>query len=493
MKLSSYNLFSGVNGSFKKFISTKTGVSLLASLLSFRYLHDSDLWWHLRIGEYITQNFALPTQESLTIFSDLHYIYHSWLSEVILYLLYSNGGLWIISMYYLLLFFFSYYFIFSASTKLFSSDNSHWLILPCVPIFASIIEFRVQAISFLLLTYLYWLLIQKPAFHALSTILRFTILFIFWANLHGGFILGLLLYGYFLIAMSELSWFRKSGLLLILIIATCINPYNWKIWQQVIHMGTNAQSMLANYDWSSILTGPAKYYGMVLLCLIIMVQYAQTARNIKLLTILSFIATLISKRYTPLLLVSLLPLVPSAFNSLINKTVLLKLNAQYLFPIYIASLVLFVAVIYAPLNNVILASTSYNSPVKYAHSAGIFNSLVRAYPYEALSLMSPDARIFNLYEWGGYISWHRPGSKIFIDGRGDNLDLEQYSLLSEYFYILNGNSDSLLKLAQYKINHVLLPSEYPLIVTLSHDKNWVKKYEHNGVTMFVLNSSGNGR
>ena len=36
-----------------------------------------------------------------------------------------------------------------------------------------------------------------------------------------------------------------------------------------------------------------------------------------------------------------------------------------------------------------------------------------------LDANEPGTRIFNRYEWGGFIGQHRPGQPIFMDGRAD--------------------------------------------------------------------------
>jgi hypothetical protein len=61
-------------------------------LIAVRPTLDPDMWWHLRTGEYILQQ-GIPHHDvfSYTVV-DHRWITHEWLSEVVMWLIYSSGG-----------------------------------------------------------------------------------------------------------------------------------------------------------------------------------------------------------------------------------------------------------------------------------------------------------------------------------------------------------------------------------------------------------------
>jgi hypothetical protein len=55
---------------------------------------DSDLWWHLRVGQWVWQNHTVPTNDPFTLYGrEKEWVAYSWLFDVGLYGLYAAFGL----------------------------------------------------------------------------------------------------------------------------------------------------------------------------------------------------------------------------------------------------------------------------------------------------------------------------------------------------------------------------------------------------------------
>src|SRR5262249_2219112 len=55
---------------------------------------DPDLWWHLRVGEWVVEHRAVPTTDPFSAYGQgKAWVAYSWLYEVLLYGLYSAIGL----------------------------------------------------------------------------------------------------------------------------------------------------------------------------------------------------------------------------------------------------------------------------------------------------------------------------------------------------------------------------------------------------------------
>ncbi len=86
----------------------------------------------------------------------------------------------------------------------------------------------------------------------------------------------------------------------------------------------------------------------------------------------------------------------------------------------------------------------------------------------------PAARIFNRYEWGGYIGQHRPDQPIFMDGRAD---VYGDDLLRMYVSVIGVQGDPQEVLDRYGIDHAVLPPDWELSRWLDDSPLWEREYE----------------
>ena len=85
----------------------------------------------------------------------------------------------------------------------------------------------------------------------------------------------------------------------------------------------------------------------------------------------------------------------------------------------------------------------------------------------------PGERIFNRYEWGGYIGQHRPDELIFMDGRADVYGDE---LLRMYVSIIGVEGDPQRLLDRYDIDHAVFPPDTPLAEWFDASEQWTRGY-----------------
>src|SRR5207237_5437010 len=95
--------------------------------------------------------------------------------------------------------------------------------------------------------------------------------------------------------------------------------------------------------------------------------------------------------------------------------------------------------------------------------------------------------VLNFYLWGGYLGWHDPNLKVFIDSR---VDIFEYAgVFKDYLDLLatdglNHRPEAILD--KYRIEYVLFPtseSKNPLhfagqlVPVLEHDPHWRNIYQ----------------
>jgi len=94
--------------------------------------------------------------------------------------------------------------------------------------------------------------------------------------------------------------------------------------------------------------------------------------------------------------------------------------------------------------------------------------------------MRPDGKMFNSYNWCGYLIWSLPDYPVFIDGRAD---LYGEALINEWWDVVNGNSDALLILDKYHINLVVLETDWPIIDQLKNSHWFVLFKDDRSIVM----------
>ena len=224
---------------------------------------DYDLWWHIFIGKQILLQATIQPFDIYSFTAFRHpYINHEWLSEIIMTGFYSmgkNAGLifwrWIMAGMILLL-----------SLNLVKQRAQHNLSRIIVFLLIALvlgpgISFRVQLFSYVFLLILLNLVYSTRLQRTCPLVIIVSILFIIWANLHGAFVLGLLIY---FIYITERIYFRRLKTLpwtellalLIPITATLINPYGAGLWGFVYDEISNPVSSRYITEWRHFAFAP---------------------------------------------------------------------------------------------------------------------------------------------------------------------------------------------------------------------------------------------
>jgi hypothetical protein len=222
-------------------------ISILMYLLFIGYqglLADGDTGYHIRAGEIIIDSFTIPRHDMFSYHTpQIPWTAHEWLSEVLMASLHRLFGLSGVLIFFALLISFIYYLLFRIIRTyggnivisilivllVMASSNIHWLARP--------------HIFSLLLMLIWYYLLDEFQYNNRQMLFVLPPLMLLWVNLHGGYIIGLMLTGIYLFSnlfsfiiskgpqKNELK--KKSkylGLTLIVcLFASLINPYGYHI------------------------------------------------------------------------------------------------------------------------------------------------------------------------------------------------------------------------------------------------------------------------
>jgi hypothetical protein len=90
---------------------------------------------------------------------------------------------------------------------------------------------------------------------------------------------------------------------------------------------------------------------------------------------------------------------------------------------------------------------------------------------DALARTGRPVRVFNYYDYGGYLIWrlYPDGSRVFIDGRVEVYGPQVFSRYLRVSYLASGWQDVL---QQAHPDAIVLPSAHPLTGILGQDPAW---------------------
>jgi len=458
---------------------------------------DPDFGWHLRTGQLIAQK-GIPYQDPYT-FTMPNYPWgnHEWLSDFIIFKLYSLVGYQGTAAFFALLAAFAFLLLIPLKNLkygLLPIILTYSLVLPFLGIRPCVFTFFFFAL-FLKLVSLFleqgktWSLWLIPPMIAL------------WANLHGGFLLALFYLLFILIwhLLSRFSkvrnWFwkyhfqlenqnlRLKPLVLVSIISPVLpllNPYYLQVYREMwLTISDQRLSRTIVEWWPLFYTSPRPIFLIYFGCLFgfILAFFQKLPAYQIFFTLILFLLTFLHQRFLPLFLIFSLPLFAQAITNLVKK----------LPPSFVASFPPF----YWP--GISLAFVLIFLGFLFSHYP-LSQDPESSYPKKAVAFLKTlplSENLFNEYNWGGYLIWKVPERKVFVDGRMPSWRYQGKDAFGDYLKIRDAQPGFEKLLDRYQIKLALLaqPEETKEkrgknqknrqkdLVQLLLEKGWQKIYE----------------
>jgi hypothetical protein len=444
---------------------------------------DPDLWWHLATGRFIVLHKAVPHADPFSYTSiNKPWIAHEWLSDVLFYRLYHSTGWSGLIVLFAVVITASFFLLYlrCGSNVYVAGVTTLCAALATRPVWGV----RPQVLS-LLLTSL-WLLLLERSEHN-HKVLWWTVPFtLLWVNLHAGFALGPVLYGLFLLghwienkcisrnrpASCEQSSTRLSirPALLILVLDFLLVPFNPNgarlFWYPIQTLRSSAmQTYIA--EWASPNFHRPEYWTFLLLILatfaMVSLQPASIRLRDLLLLTVSLFAALRSIRLIPLFVLIAIPLISKQVAKWLrarpsNSPPRDRLN----FPArQVLNLCLIVGMaLFAGLHTArVIRQQPQSEAENFPEAAVAF-----------LQTHAPVGRVFNSYDWGGYLVWRLyPAVRVFIDGRAD---LYGDQFLHEFADTYGFKDGWRQTLERWNIQTVVVPVDSALATGLRNAPGW---------------------
>ncbi|MES1255875.1 MAG: hypothetical protein ABUS56_09720 [Acidobacteriota bacterium] len=241
---------------------------LAMAVVCTRAVVDPDLWGHLRFGLDVLASGRLSALDPYSFTQDVAWINHEWLSEVIFGLAYRIGG--VPGLVALKCAVVAAACAVTAVVVRPAEPTARWWLLAGAAVAAApaAMTIRPQIWTILGIAFVCWALPRRERWVWLPPV------FALWANMHGGWIVGvgvagLWLAGRVLDTRGLRAVLPEAGALGAAVAATLANPYGWRLWAFLLATVrtsrdiTEWRPLWQQDDWSNLLVWVVVTAGVV--------------------------------------------------------------------------------------------------------------------------------------------------------------------------------------------------------------------------------------
>jgi hypothetical protein len=472
-------------------------------------LIDGDVWWHLRAGEEILTTGMVPRIDSWSILgSGRPWISQDWLTNAVLAAVRGTGplgdtalsflfGLVVVGAFVVL-----WRTLGVRNPAVRWASRIVWLMMGLI-LAAPVLGVRIQVLDLLLSALVGWLLAHYVADRRRRWIAALPVVAAAWANLHAGWPMLFLLGGALVLGEAidrilkravepePLPWPDLRDLVVALVVAfgaLALNPNGTALW--AFPIDAIGITVMGRYilEWFPV-TADSRlltlYIGFVAVAVI--PTLALGRRSLRLSDALVVIGLTIMAGYAVRFLLIAGPLVsviaaaslsPRLATTALGRRVqplVDKLSVPGEGRVLLAHLGLAAGLVMLGVG----VSLAKVAPWAQASAA------VTHFPVDAVAWLNtaePGERIFNRYEWGGYLGHERPDRLVFVDGR---TDVYRDDLLTHYAAVISLQTDPQAELDRYEIDHVLFFPDSEFGVWLDASPDWQRTYADSVAVVWV--------
>lgn len=387
---------------------------------------DPDLWWHLRTGQWVVEHRTVPTTEPFSIGgAEEEWVAYSWLFEIAIYRIYQAFGLVGIQLYRVVM----ALLILAACHRLITlREHRCYFILALLGLSGLVLSPLLHERPWLL-TILFALITQLAVQQVREgggrwSVWLLPLVYVLWANIHIQFVYGFVLLGIGTVAAwweyrtngserpaaerggSEARW-KLLVLTLLCMGATLMNPYHVRLYKVVweyasqrwaFEVVSELTALDFRYHWDWIALGFA-----LLSAYAIGRRGRRVAYDALLLGVSAFLCFRARRDLWMVVIAGLAILPGMALPVGMGR-------AHFLLSLRRGAAVL----------SIVCAGVVFLFWASGSNNANLEAQVARKYPQEATEVIRKKGihgRLYNHFDWGGYLIWRLPHHRVVIDGR----------------------------------------------------------------------------
>ena len=445
---------------------------------------DPDLWGHIRFGQDIWEQGWVHDSDPFSFTAEGHtWINHEWLIELSFYLIYHAFDSTGLLVFKALLGIFIVHLLSSIYFARTSNITVYLVVFALIiPVMAPGFMTRPHLATFFYLTLLVYVL--QKFFDGNLRIIKWTpLIMLLWVNSHGGVVAGLGIFG-MITAVEVLRYLivkEGQGILLLkyfllCVLAVLINPYGYKLWMFFVYSLGMPRSIS---EWGPVNLTDSSFWQYKALTLLFLGTFLLPSKKRiweVLIITLAIVYGYRHQRHTVLAAIVLAPYLLSHYGRWLKwdiRSYYDRLSHHFHWAVQGVFGVFAVFVIAMQVN-------------KYAENDFKIRIDPFVYPVYAAQFMEANHLEGNLvlpFDWGEYMIWKSPNSKVSIDGRFRTVYPENIIEMNRAFAY--GKPEGLALLRDFPSIIVLTKKHEAPHTLMEKMPGWVKIYQDPISKLFI--------
>jgi len=423
---------------------------------------DPDFGWHLTSGDWARSN-GIPDRDIFTYTaSEFRWINHEFVSDIIMSLLYSLGGYTFLAVIFAVIW---------AGALLISAPKARLgILLLALLAMTPYIAIRPAAFTVLLLATLLKVIYGRSK----RLKLAIPLLFIIWANLHGGFIIGLFILLYFAVVRRSKKWLY---IFLASFLATMINIYGPRVYEEVFRTLLDASLHNQITEWWSFQIFSASWPFIVVWVAGFWIFSRQKLSEWYSLPPILFLGSLSATRNIALFVIVSVKKVDEYYDQALKQIPKQPMWLPRLF-FWSSTIAIYLVSIWG-FHGIVLPFHKDKEAV---------------FPRSAVAYLKKNGcagNLFNDYNYGGYLIWKLPEQRVYIDGRMPSWrDEAGVKYIDRYIDIVMDKDKQAAEFERYNITCALVRNGFEDLIKRLKGAGWTIVTQENGATLLVAPASG---
>lgn len=463
-------------------------------VMGVRETLDPDMWWHLRTGEFILQQ-GIPRQDVFAFTVDHPWVTHEWLSQVVMWLGFVAGDFPGLIVLFALLIALTFWLVYLSCEG--RPYLAAFVVLLAAITSAVVWGVRPQIFN-LLWTAIFVHLVErvKDGRYGRWTLWLLPVFMVIWANLHSGYLLGVVLLGTYVVGEAAQRWWQKGDertldwptirqlfvVTVVSFLVAALNPSGPELWiYPFLTLGSSAMQVYIQ-EWHSPNFHATFFWPFAAMLALGVLGFIYSQRRVTATDVLLFLGTgaagLLSARHIPLFAIVAAPI--------LARHGLAALRGTAVYPVLSGEKE------ETPttrgmqaLNWLVLLLAVFGGLIWTVTKIGANDTAVAAaFPVQAVDYLQANGLAeqpgYNSYNWGGYLIWR--GIPVFVDGRAD---VYGDDFLFYYLQTFDLQENWQQPLADYDVAYVLMEANAPLSHVLASRSDWREAYRDQVARIFV--------
>jgi hypothetical protein len=416
---------------------------------------DPDFGWHLQAGNYFRHH-GLPAHDIFTYTAkNFPWIDHEWGTDILISWLYQVGNFWLLSCLFAGLW--------TGSLFINAPKAKTGLLLAAS---AALLPFTgIRAIAWTV--FFLALLMRITASRRSYVKFLVPLLFVAWANLHGGFIIGFVFLAYTSLKQRKYAWLIILGAS---ILATFVNPYGPRLYVEIARTLFDSSLHHEIREWARFSIPRATVTYVFLWFTGFWIYSRKKVGNWLAFGPLLFLSGWSAVRNWPLFIVATM----SGMSEYLDKTK--KIIPDGLDRPKRLMITVFVLSFFGAVGASIYTYFPWHS--RTADGPAQAAAYLAAHPCQG--------NLFNDYDYGGYLIWKLPDTPVYIDGRMPSWrDANGQKYHDRYTAIITESSARKREFQQYDIKCALVSNDgnFTSFIKDIEGSGWKTVYRANNVLL----------